>query len=98
VKWSGNGITFTRSSSSDTISYSFNGSQLEYNGQPMPLLLPHAEVTDFTLDNINGNDDSKPYLFDFTITLTRNRSSATVQSTIMVKRPFGEEDDRDFIW
>jgi Tfp pilus assembly protein PilE len=98
ITWNTNSITFTMSPSFDTISYLLNGSELEYNGKPLPFLLHNVEVSDFSFDNLNRDDESKPYLFNFTITLTTRGLTATVTSTIMVKRPYGQESDRDFIW
>jgi Tfp pilus assembly protein PilE len=99
LQWDRNSIRFISSGFTDTITYSYNGTLLDYNAQPISLTLPRASVTEFSFENQNADEASVPYLFLFTITLISGQGdTATVRSTVMVHRLNEQPEGNDFMW
>jgi type II secretory pathway component PulJ len=99
LQWDENSIRFVSSGFTDTITYSYNGTLLEYNGQPISLTISRTSVTEFSLENQNADEPSVPYLFLFTVTLVSEQGdTATVRSTVMVHRLNEQPEGNDFMW
>jgi type II secretory pathway pseudopilin PulG len=99
IRWSHYDIIFVVAGSEDTLNYSFDGYQLRCNDKPVPLLLHGSTVAAFMVDELNNDNSSKPYLFSLSLTcVTAQGDTASAQSTVMVKRPYGDARNSDFMW
>lgn len=99
IRWSPDEILFTVSEPTDTIHYSFDGTSLRCNDKPIPMLLPGTSIDRFTIDNLNSNDPSSPYLFRITLRfVTKQGDTTSNDATVLVNKPYGEANGNDFMW
>jgi Tfp pilus assembly protein PilE len=98
LKWNTDYIEFVPASKKDTCSISFRGSSLSINDTPVKLLLPGTEISMFAIENLNGYDQSRPYLFRLSFQLVNiHGDTAHVENSLMIRRT-SEPGTDDFLW
>lgn len=81
LDWSRNSIRVLRPTDNDTISYSYDGTTLQFNKNPLTILSPQTTVQTFTIENSNPEDPASPYLFTITLKLQNAAGDTTSRKT-----------------
>lgn len=99
ISWNSTSLTMTLPPDNDTITYSFNGTELLMNGNLLSLVTPHTKTRDFHIANANEEQDGIPYLFTCLLTLENSAGdTATTSVTVLVRRNNKVENQDSFMW
>lgn len=99
MSWNSTTLRMTMPPDNDTITYSFNGTELLMNGRGFSLVTPHAKTRNFHVVNTNEEQAGIPYLFTCLVTLENSAGdTATSSVTVLVRRNNNGENQDTFMW